>query len=140
MVWEHACTLEVPEVPSHAEMVRDLFIALRAVKDIENHVVRGEIWGSNGISIIGPCFLFVCLLFFFRHWNIFMQCCKNWCEWLGRSRVMMQKTGAKRQTSSSRCFAHRTKTNNIIAVFFFSYFHSIMRFKEKPSPESWIPR
>ena len=64
MVWEHACTLEVLEVPSHAEMVRDLFIALRAVKDRENHVVRGEIWGSNGISIIGPCF-FVCLFVFF---------------------------------------------------------------------------
>ena len=52
-------------MPSHAEMVRDLFIALRAVKDIENHVVRGEIWGSNGISIIGPCFFFVCLFVFF---------------------------------------------------------------------------
>ena len=36
--------------------------------------------------------------------------------------------------------ALRIRPNNIIAVIFFSYFHSIIRFTENSLPDSWIPR
>ena len=36
--------------------------------------------------------------------------------------------------------APRIKTNKILTVFIFSYFHSIMRFKENSLPDEGIPR
>ena len=75
--------------------------------------------GSVSLDLV--FFLFVCLFFFstLEHFHAVLQ---KLMRMVRSIKSDDSEDWCKRQTSSSKCFAYRIKTNNIIAVFFLVIF------------------